>query len=126
MWMHCRFDALTGYLSALLRDDSGSNGSGGGLEAAAAAGWPATHVIGKDILRFHAVRAPSRSLNIPLLAIDRHKFCASKTGSVCSLLSLEPFSMSAAGHSFLWQVCCFQKGSVAEYADHSHKRTKAL
>lgn len=51
----CRFDALAGYLSALLRGDSGSNGSGGGLDAAAAGGWPATHIIGKDILRFHAV-----------------------------------------------------------------------
>lgn len=51
----CRFDALTGYLSALLRGDSGSNGSGSSLDAAAAGGWPATHIIGKDILRFHAV-----------------------------------------------------------------------
>lgn len=49
-----RFDALAGYLSALLPD--GSNGSCSALDAAAAAGWPATHVIGKDILRFHAVR----------------------------------------------------------------------
>ena len=32
--------------------------AGGLLDAAAAAGWPATHVIGKDILRFHAVYWP--------------------------------------------------------------------
>lgn len=58
-----RFDALAGYLSALLRDDASSNGSGSGgsLDAAAAAGWPATHVIGKDILRFHAVGITSAS-----------------------------------------------------------------
>jgi hypothetical protein len=53
----CRFDALTGYLSALLRDGLGGNGSCSGLKAAAAGGWPATHIIGKDILRFHAVCA---------------------------------------------------------------------
>lgn len=51
------FDALAGYLSALLPDGVHSS-SGGFLEAAQAGGWPATHVIGKDILRFHAVYWP--------------------------------------------------------------------
>ena len=48
------FDALIGYLSALLPE-------GGPVTAQALAehGWPAdVHVIGKDILRFHAVYWP--------------------------------------------------------------------
>lgn len=58
------FDALLGYLSALL-DDGGSID----LDRLAKCGWPAAvHVIGKDILRFHAVFWPSMliSANLPL------------------------------------------------------------
>lgn len=50
-----RFDALAGYLSALAPEGTASDKL---LDTAAAAGWPATHVIGKDILRFHAVYWP--------------------------------------------------------------------
>jgi methionyl-tRNA synthetase len=58
------FDALLGYLSALL-DDGGSID----LERLQQAGWPASvHVIGKDILRFHAVYWPAMlmSAGLPL------------------------------------------------------------
>ncbi|PKA49763.1 putative methionine--tRNA ligase [Apostasia shenzhenica] len=49
------FDALLGYISALL--DEGVHPS---LEKAVVAGWPASlHLIGKDILRFHAVYWPA-------------------------------------------------------------------
>ena len=48
------FDALIGYLSALLPE-----GTPPTLDNLKAAGWPAdVHVIGKDILRFHAVYWP--------------------------------------------------------------------
>lgn len=48
------FDALLGYVSALLPEDSEPT-----LENAFNAGWPASvHIIGKDILRFHAVYWP--------------------------------------------------------------------
>ncbi|MGB7566017.1 MAG: methionine--tRNA ligase [Prochlorococcaceae cyanobacterium] len=49
------FDALLGYLTALLEP-----GDEPDLENALARGWPASlHVIGKDILRFHAVYWPA-------------------------------------------------------------------
>jgi methionyl-tRNA synthetase len=58
------FDALLGYLTALL-DDGGSVD----LDRLADSGWPASvHVIGKDILRFHAVFWPAMliSAGLPL------------------------------------------------------------
>jgi methionyl-tRNA synthetase len=49
------FDALLGYLSALLRPEDPAD-----LSLLAGRGWPAQlHVIGKDILRFHAVYWPA-------------------------------------------------------------------
>lgn len=49
------FDALLGYVSALLQGISGPK-----LETALELGWPAdVHIIGKDILRFHAVYWPA-------------------------------------------------------------------
>ncbi|KAI0523492.1 hypothetical protein KFK09_005887 [Dendrobium nobile] len=49
------FDALLGYVSALLDKDVQPS-----LEKAVGAGWPASlHLIGKDILRFHAVYWPA-------------------------------------------------------------------
>ena len=58
------FDALLGYLSALL-DDGGDVD----LDRLVETGWPASvHVIGKDILRFHAVFWPAMlmSAGLPL------------------------------------------------------------
>ncbi|MCO5548575.1 hypothetical protein L7F22_002035 [Adiantum nelumboides] len=49
------FDALLGYVSALLPEDLEPT-----VENAFNAGWPASvHIIGKDILRFHAVYWPA-------------------------------------------------------------------
>lgn len=49
------FDALLGYVSALLEDNELAT-----LETAISSGWPASlHLIGKDILRFHAVYWPA-------------------------------------------------------------------
>lgn len=58
------FDALLGYLTALLEP-----GDPAELEIALQRGWPAAlHVIGKDILRFHAVFWPAMlmSAGLPL------------------------------------------------------------
>ncbi|KAM7492056.1 hypothetical protein LguiA_034977 [Lonicera macranthoides] len=59
------FDALLGYISALSEDIEQPN-----LQTAVSSGWPAAlHLIGKDILRFHAVYWPamlmSAGLSIP-------------------------------------------------------------
>lgn len=58
------FDALLGYISALLEDCDTAD-----LETAVSRGWPAdVHIIGKDILRFHAVYWPAMlmSAGLPL------------------------------------------------------------
>jgi methionyl-tRNA synthetase len=57
------FDALLGYLSALLNPDDPAD-----LKLVQERGWPANlHVIGKDILRFHAVFWPAMLLSADLL-----------------------------------------------------------
>ncbi|CAL9118124.1 unnamed protein product [Musa textilis] len=56
------FDALLGYVSALLEEGEQTN-----LEQAVCSGWPASlHLIGKDILRFHAVYWPAMLLSAGL------------------------------------------------------------
>ena len=56
------FDALLGYVTALL-----DPGDPADLEVAVGRGWPASlHVIGKDILRFHAVYWPAMLLSAGL------------------------------------------------------------
>jgi methionyl-tRNA synthetase len=56
------FDALLGYLSALMRPNQPVS-----LDQLPARGWPAQlHVIGKDILRFHAVFWPAMLLSADL------------------------------------------------------------
>ncbi len=56
------FDALLGYLTALLEPDQEAN-----LELALSQGWPIDlHLIGKDILRFHAVYWPAMLLSAEL------------------------------------------------------------
>ncbi|MFN9659126.1 MAG: methionine--tRNA ligase, partial [Cyanobacteriota bacterium] len=56
------FDALLGYLSALLDPDAVVD-----LDQLSTRGWPAQlHVIGKDILRFHAVFWPAMLLSADL------------------------------------------------------------
>jgi methionyl-tRNA synthetase len=56
------FDALLGYITALLEE-----GDAPDLDTAIRRGWPASvHVIGKDILRFHAVYWPAMLLSAGL------------------------------------------------------------
>ena len=60
------FDALLGYLSALLDPSDPID-----LDLLASRGWPAqVHVIGKDILRFHAVFWPAMLLSAGLEVPD--------------------------------------------------------
>jgi hypothetical protein len=72
--LHIVVCAAAGYLSGLLPlADSSSNGSSSSssssVERVTAAGWPAdVHLIGKDILRFHAIYWPAMlmSAGLPL------------------------------------------------------------
>lgn len=55
-------DAMLGYVSALLKDENEPT-----LDNAVAGGWPASlHLIGKDILRFHAVYWPAMLMSANL------------------------------------------------------------
>jgi methionyl-tRNA synthetase len=61
------FDALLGYVTALLEPDQEPD-----LEVALAQGWPISlHLIGKDILRFHAVYWPAMLMSAGLPLPDR-------------------------------------------------------
>ncbi|MCT0211234.1 MAG: methionine--tRNA ligase [Cyanobium sp.] len=61
------FDALLGYLTALLEP-----GDAPDLDLLSQRGWPASvHVIGKDILRFHAVYWPAMLLSAGLPLPER-------------------------------------------------------
>lgn len=61
------FDALLGYLTALLEPDSEPT-----LENASSKWWPINlHLIGKDILRFHAVYWPAMLMSAGLPLPDR-------------------------------------------------------
>ena len=63
------FDALLGYLSGTLGDTNKIN-----LDELKQNGWPASlHVIGKDILRFHAVYWPAMLMSAKL-DLPRHVF----------------------------------------------------
>ncbi|CAI0411355.1 unnamed protein product [Linum tenue] len=56
------FDALLGYISALAEENGQSS-----LQEAVSSGWPAAlHLIGKDILRFHAVYWPAMLMSAGL------------------------------------------------------------
>jgi methionyl-tRNA synthetase len=72
------FDALLGYLTALLQDDDAGPSQTPdrkqpvALEQVLQRGWPAQlHVIGKDILRFHAVYWPAMLLSAGLPLPER-------------------------------------------------------
>ncbi|XP_077223843.1 methionine--tRNA ligase, chloroplastic/mitochondrial-like [Tasmannia lanceolata] len=57
------FDALLGYISALMEDKEQPT-----LQKAISSGWPASlHLIGKDILRFHAVYWPAMLMSAGLI-----------------------------------------------------------
>uniref|UniRef100_A0A1D1YY76 methionine--tRNA ligase n=2 Tax=Anthurium amnicola TaxID=1678845 RepID=A0A1D1YY76_9ARAE len=57
------FDALLGYVSSLLKE-----GEEPTLDKAISSGWPASlHLIGKDILRFHAVYWPAMLMSAGLM-----------------------------------------------------------
>ena len=102
------FDALLGYVSALLAD-----GQAPTLENAVARGWPAeVHVLGKDILRFHACYWPAMLLSagLPLpkrlfshgfLTKDGMKMSKSLGNTVDPVQLVDEFGADAVRYYFL-------------------------
>ncbi|CDP00066.1 unnamed protein product [Coffea canephora] len=115
------FDALVGYISALLNDGEQPN-----LQTAISSGWPTSlHLIGKDILRFHAVYWPamlmSAGLQLPKMVFG-HGFLTKDGNKMGKSLgnTLEPtdlvqrFGPDAVRYFFLKEV---EFGSDGDYSE---------
>ncbi|KAL4621178.1 methionine--tRNA ligase, chloroplastic/mitochondrial [Castanea sativa] len=115
------FDALLGYVSALSEVTEQPN-----LQSAVSSGWPASlHLIGKDILRFHAVYWPamlmSAGLSLPKMVFG-HGFLTKDGMKMGKSLgnTLEPndlvhkFGPDAVRYFFLKEV---EFGSDGDYSE---------
>ncbi|XP_020277018.1 methionine--tRNA ligase, chloroplastic/mitochondrial isoform X2 [Asparagus officinalis] len=115
------FDALLGYISALMED-----GEKPALQKAVDSGWPASlHLIGKDILRFHAVYWPamlmSAGISLPKMVFG-HGFLTKDGMKMGKSLgnTLEPkdlvhkFGSDAVRYFFLREV---EFGNDGDYSE---------
>ncbi|XP_020088363.1 methionine--tRNA ligase, chloroplastic/mitochondrial [Ananas comosus] len=115
------FDALLGYISALLENEESPS-----LQQAVNSGWPASlHLIGKDILRFHAVYWPamlmSAGLTLPKMVFG-HGFLTKDGMKMGKSLgnTLEPkdlvhrFGADAVRYFFLREV---EFGNDGDYSE---------
>ncbi|KAI8029930.1 hypothetical protein LOK49_LG01G00665 [Camellia lanceoleosa] len=115
------FDALLGYISALSDEKEQAN-----LQTALSSGWPASlHLIGKDILRFHAVYWPamlmSAGLTLPKMVFG-HGFLTKDGMKMGKSLgnTLEPndlvqrFGSDAVRYFFLREV---EFGNDGDYSE---------
>jgi methionyl-tRNA synthetase len=105
------FDALLGYVTALLNTDEEPT-----LENALAQWWPINlHLIGKDILRFHAIYWPAMlmSAELPLpnmvfghgfLTKDGHKMGKSLGNTVDPFLLIDRYGADAVRYYFLKEI----------------------
>lgn len=115
------FDALLGYISALLDD-----GELASLQQAVDHGWPASlHLIGKDILRFHAVYWPamlmSAGISVPdavfghgFLTKDGMKMGKSLGNTLEPRDLVERFGADAVRYFFLREV---EFGNDGDYSE---------
>ncbi|KAF8395099.1 hypothetical protein HHK36_019040 [Tetracentron sinense] len=115
------FDALLGYISALLEDNEQPT-----LQSAVSSGWPVSlHLIGKDILRFHAIYWPamlmSAGLSLPKMVFG-HGFLTKDGMKMGKSLgnTLEPkdlvyrFGTDAVRYFFLREV---EFGNDGDYSE---------
>ncbi|KAI3879926.1 hypothetical protein MKW98_018165 [Papaver atlanticum] len=115
------FDALLGYVSALSQEEENPT-----LQHAISSGWPASlHLIGKDILRFHAVYWPamllSAGLSLPKMVFG-HGFLTKDGMKMGKSLgnTLEPkdlvlrFGSDAVRYFFLREV---ELGNDGDYSE---------
>jgi methionyl-tRNA synthetase len=105
------FDALLGYVTALLEPDEEPT-----LENALAKWWPIKlHLIGKDILRFHAIYWPAMliSAGLPLpeklfghgfLTKDGQKMGKSSGNTIDPVTLVESYSSDAVRYYFLKEI----------------------
>ncbi|NEO84455.1 MAG: methionine--tRNA ligase [Spirulina sp. SIO3F2] len=115
------FDALLGYVTGLLEPEAEPT-----LANALAQGWPIqTHLIGKDILRFHAVYWPamllSAGLEIPqqvfghgFLTKDGRKMGKSTGNTIDPFNLIERYGSDAVRYYFLKEIELGQDGDFNE------------
>lgn len=120
------FDALNGYLSGLYPDADAAAAAKADPEDLAARGWPASlHVIGKDILRFHAIYWPAMLLSAGLPvpgAVFGHGFLTKDGLKMGKSLGnvLEPgalvgaYGADAVRYYFMREVAFGQDGDFSE------------
>lgn len=115
------FDALLGYVTALLDRDRESD-----LDAALSAGWPADiHLIGKDILRFHAVywpamlmsagvAPPQRVFGHGFLTKDGQKMGKSTGNTIDPIALVDRYGSDAIRYYFLKEIELGKDGDFNE------------
>eukprot|EP00803_Ostreobium_quekettii_P004567 evm.model.scf_1977.4 EVM.evm.TU.scf_1977.4 scf_1977:17868-24238(+) len=115
------FDALNGYLSGLLPE-----GEDATLQNAVRKGWPASvHIIGKDILRFHAVYWPAMLMSAGLPLPDKiygHGFLTKdglkmgkSVGNVLDASALvQAYGADAVRYYFMREIPFGQDGDFSE------------
>ena len=122
----CWFDALNGYLSGLYADSEQDAAKKASAEDLKKRGWPASlHVIGKDILRFHAVYWPAMLMSAGLDPPQRvfgHGFLTKdglkmgkSLGNVLEPTALvQAYGADAVRYYFMREVVFGQDGDFSE------------
>jgi methionyl-tRNA synthetase len=120
------FDALNGYLSGLYPDADADAASNADPEELLQRGWPASvHIIGKDILRFHAVYWPAMLMASGLPVPERvfgHGFLTKdglkmgkSLGNVLEPVSLvNAYGADAVRYYFMREISFGQDGDFSE------------
>lgn len=120
------FDALNGYLSSLYSDDEESLAGNAQLSDLKERGWPASlHIIGKDILRFHAVYWPgmllSAGFDLPgkvfghgFLTKDGMKMGKSLGNVLDPVALVDAYGADAVRYYFMREVPFGQDGDFSE------------
>ncbi|GMH38713.1 hypothetical protein BSKO_06597 [Bryopsis sp. KO-2023] len=117
------FDALTGYLSGLFPP-----GEAASLDKVQERGWPAdVHIIGKDILRFHAVYWPAMLLSAGLPVPDSifgHGFITKDGLKMGKSLGnvLDPYALVSAYGSDAVRYFFMQEFAFGQDGDFSEPR----
>ena len=120
------FDALNGYLSALYSEDETDLAEDASASDLKERGWPAAvHIIGKDILRFHAVYWPgmllSAGLELPkqvfghgFLTKDGLKMGKSLGNVLDPVALVDGYGADAVRYYFMREVPFGQDGDFSE------------
>ena len=120
------FDALNGYLSALYEDEEEGLAENATIGDLHERGWPASvHIIGKDILRFHAVYWPgmllSAGLDLPgrvfghgFLTKDGLKMGKSLGNVLDPVALVNAYGSDAVRYYFMREVPFGQDGDFSE------------